>query len=965
MLLINNSGRHILFWVLMMLVLSNVMAADITKSPNDRRLYKNLQLTNGLQVLLISDPKTDKAAAALDVGIGSSSDPARWPGLAHFLEHMLFLGTRKFPETGEYQAFITRNGGSDNAYTADANTNYFFDINPEVLRPALERFSQFFIAPLFTAKFVEREKNAINSEFHSRSQSTGRRRMSAVRQVMNPVHPWSKFSVGNLETLADKPDETARQALLRFYQRHYSANIMTLVVLGREDLPTLQAWVKQLFSAIPDNKTSRSVTSVPLFTSGTLPLRLQVQALRDKRSLGVTFPIPALLPYYRSKPMHIVGELLGHEGAGSLLSVLKQKGWARSLSAGGGAGKENESTFDVNIGLTRAGLEHQDDVLALLFQAIQLIKMQGIQSWVYAEQSKLTALQFRFKTQSDAQATVRSAAQNMQDIPIQDVLVWPWLMQGFDPALTKRLLAYLQPENTLITVMAPGYQSMLKTPWYATAYQRSKPDPAILARWKMAAVEASDLSLPRPNAFIPEKLQLVSADKSSSIPTRLPSLSGWQVWHQTDVEFKAPRSSFYFSIRSLAANDSPRHTLLTELFVRLVKDQLNQYAYNAGLAGLRYDLYRHIRGITVRLGGYSDKQSLLLRAIADALHQPILSNSRFAVLKNALLDELRNNIQRKPYVRAMSEVRTLLIKRLWTDDEKIHALQTIKPGDIRKFLPKLWNKTEVVVLSHGNVSARQTKERVQLLQRHLQLPASSTAVPAADVIDMPRGQHFERILATTHPDAATVLYFQGWNKSWKQRAQFALLGQIMSSPFYRQLRTEQQLGYVVFATGMPMLNYPGLALVIESPAVSAIELAKRMQGFLRGFEKNLENMSVQRFATHKQALISQFNEEEKNLRTRSARYWREIDDELENFNSRRQMTNQLQQLDLNSLKILYREAVLEAKKSASLLVLHAGKQSTAGQSTGAVDPLIGSEIKEITAFKSRQKIFSLPIRSGS
>ncbi|HED14240.1 MAG TPA: hypothetical protein ENI62_11425, partial [Gammaproteobacteria bacterium] len=668
-------------------------------------------------------------------------------------------------------------------------------------------------------------------------------------------------------------------------------------------------------------------------------------------------PIPALLPYYRSKPMYIVGELLGYEGSGSLLAALKSKGWARALSAGAGAGRKNESTFGVNITLTRAGLEHQNDIIALLFQAIRLIQDRGVKASIYEEQSKLNALQFRFKSQSDAQATVRSAAQNMQDIPIQDVLAWPWMMRRFDPALTKRLLAFLQPENALITVMAPEYKSTQKTPWYGTAYQRQKPDLATLAYWKTATLDRTALHIPLPNPFIPEHLQLVSPDKATAIPVRVQSPPGWEVWHQTDLTFKVPRASFYFSIRSQVANASPRNTVLTELFVRMVKDQLNEYAYNAGLAGLNYDLYRHIRGIAVRIGGYSDKQSLLLASIADALHQPTLREQRFVVLKNALIEELSNNLQRKPYVRAISAVRTLLIKPLWTDAQQLQALQSLTVEDLRQFLPRFWKSVQVVVLSHGNVSAQQTQDRTQILQQHLQLPGSTAAVPAATVIDLDRGRHYRRQLMKAHPDAAAVLYFQGWNKSWKQRAQFALLGQLMSSPFYQQLRTEQQLGYVVFATGMPMLKYPGLALVIESPAVSALELSRRMQRFLQNFKKTLGTMSAQRFATHKQALITQLNEEEKNLRSRSARYWREIDDGLEHFDSRQQITSQLRQLDLASLQDLYERAVLDPVKSASLLVLHPGNNVVKSQSKKATDAPKWSEINDVANFKSQQKVF--------
>ncbi|KAK6052644.1 peptidase, M16 family, partial [Cooperia oncophora] len=76
---------------------------DIVKSPSDQREYRGLELTNGLRVLLVSDPTTDKSAAAMDVNVGSLMDPWELQGLAHFCEHMLFLGTDKYPKENEYQ----------------------------------------------------------------------------------------------------------------------------------------------------------------------------------------------------------------------------------------------------------------------------------------------------------------------------------------------------------------------------------------------------------------------------------------------------------------------------------------------------------------------------------------------------------------------------------------------------------------------------------------------------------------------------------------------------------------------------------------------------------------------------------------------------------------------------------------------------------------------------------------------
>ena len=94
------------------------------KSPSDTRTYKYIQLNNNLKCILVSDPTTEKSAAALDVHIGSAFDPREFQGTAHFLEHMLFMGTEKYPSENEYQNYLSKNGGNSNAFTANMNTNY-------------------------------------------------------------------------------------------------------------------------------------------------------------------------------------------------------------------------------------------------------------------------------------------------------------------------------------------------------------------------------------------------------------------------------------------------------------------------------------------------------------------------------------------------------------------------------------------------------------------------------------------------------------------------------------------------------------------------------------------------------------------------------------------------------------------------------------------------------------------------
>ena len=262
----------------------------VKKSPNDDRAYRYLVLDNALRVLLVSDPETDKAAASLAVLRGYYHEPADYPGLAHFLEHMLFIGTQKYPQVDGYQQFISAHGGQSNAYTSAEHTNYFFEIQPEFFRDAMDRFSQFFISPLLDAGYVEREKNAVHSEYQLQIKDDGWRSNAVAKTAMSQDYEGSRFYIGSLETLGDGVDV----ALETFFKEHYSADQMVLVALGQEPLDELESWVRPMFSAIENRSIGPSRQPARAFDPTTLPARLTYQSLNDRYQISYNFPISAV-----------------------------------------------------------------------------------------------------------------------------------------------------------------------------------------------------------------------------------------------------------------------------------------------------------------------------------------------------------------------------------------------------------------------------------------------------------------------------------------------------------------------------------------------------------------------------------------------------------------------------------------------------------------------------------------------
>ena len=101
---------------------------EIIVPKNESRLFTGNTLNNGIKFINVNDKELDKSHVMVSVNIGSISDPIEFQGLSHFLEHMLFLGSKKYPGENQFETFLNENGEYSNAYTSTFETVYFFTI---------------------------------------------------------------------------------------------------------------------------------------------------------------------------------------------------------------------------------------------------------------------------------------------------------------------------------------------------------------------------------------------------------------------------------------------------------------------------------------------------------------------------------------------------------------------------------------------------------------------------------------------------------------------------------------------------------------------------------------------------------------------------------------------------------------------------------------------------------------------
>lgn len=131
--------------------------------------------------------------------VGSLEDPEAYQGLAHYLEHMSLMGSKKYPQADSLAEYLKMPGGSHNASTAPYRTAFYLEVENDALPGAVDRLADAIAEPLLDKKYAERERNAVNAELTMARTRDGMRMAQVSAETINPAHPGSKFSGGNLE----------------------------------------------------------------------------------------------------------------------------------------------------------------------------------------------------------------------------------------------------------------------------------------------------------------------------------------------------------------------------------------------------------------------------------------------------------------------------------------------------------------------------------------------------------------------------------------------------------------------------------------------------------------------------------------------------------------------------------------------------------------------------------------------
>ncbi len=904
------------------------LAEKIHKSDHDPRHYQAIKLDNGMTVLLVSDPQAPKSLAALALPVGSLEDPDSQLGLAHYLEHMVLMGSKRYPEPENLSEFLKKHGGSHNASTASYRTAFYLEVENDALEPAVDRMADAIAEPLLDPGNADKERNAVNAELTMARSRDGMRMAQVGAETLNPAHPSARFSGGNLDTLKDKPGSKLHDELTAFYQRYYSANLMMGVLYSNQPLPQLATLAAKTFGRVPNHNASVAPITVPAVTKQQQGIIIHYVPAQPRKQLKVEFRIDNNSAAFRSKTDTYISYLIGNRSQNTLSDWLQKQGLADAINAGADPMVDrNGGVFSISVSLTDKGLAQRDEVVAAIFNYLKMLRSEGVKKSYFDEISHVLNLDFRYPSITRDMDYIEWLVDTMLRVPVEHTLDAPYLADRYDPQAIAQRLEEMTPQNARIWFISPNEPHDKMAYFVNAPYQVNKIDAARFEQWQQLG-QGISLSLPALNPYIPDDFTLNQPSHAFTKPELVVNQPGLRVLYMPSRYFAdEPKADVTVAFRNAKTMDSARNQVLFSLTDYLAGIALDQLSYQASVGGLSFSTSPD-NGLLFNANGFTQRLPQLLTTLIEGYSSFTPTEDQLQQAKSWYLEQLDAAEKGKAFELAMQPVQMLSRVPYSERSERRNLLQTLTLQDVLTYRNALLAEATPELLVVGNMSKQQVDTLASSLKQRLGC-SGETWWHGEDVQIAKRQLASLQRPGNSTDSALAAVYVPTGYQEVTGMAYSSLLGQIIQPWFYSQLRTQEQLGYAVFAFPMSVGRQWGLGFLLQSNSKQPAYLYQRYQDFYPKAEQRLRDMSEADFAQYQQALINELKQRPQTLSEEASRFSNDFDRGNFAFDTREKLIAQVQQLTPAKLADFFHQAVIEPNGLAVLSQVSGSSQDKA------------------------------------
>ncbi|WP_323084576.1 pitrilysin [Providencia alcalifaciens] len=887
-----------------------VMPETINKSVSDPREYKAIKLNNDMTVLLVSDPKATKSLAAVSLPVGSIENPNSQLGLAHYLEHMVLMGSKKYPEPSSFSEFLQKHGGSHNASTAPHRTAYYFEVENGALEAATDRLADALAEPLLDPVNADKERNAVNAELTMARARDGMRIWQIRSETLNPAHPNSRFAGGNLETLKDKPNSKLQDELVSFYKRYYSANLMNGVLYGDQSIEQLAKIANETFGRIPNFNASVPAVTIPAVTDKEKGIVIHYVPSQPQKALQIEFSIKNNMADFRSKSDEYIGYLIGNRSPGTLSDWLISQGLAEGISASASPNADrNYGSFSIYVTLTDKGLAERDQVIAAIFAYIDLIKTQGVNQDYFDEIAKVLNLSFRYGSIVRDMNYIEWLSDQMITMPVNHVLDSDYVADKYNPTAIKQRLSELTAQNARIWFISPNEPSNKKAYFVDAPYQVDKISEKQFTEW--ADLESKmTFKLPKLNPYIPDNLSLIKTDKAYKHPEMVYQEGNTRVLYMPSQYFAdEPKASITLDLRYNDQDKTAKSQVVGSLLQYISSLKMDELQYQASVAGMSVSVSQGV-GLQLNASGYTQHLSELFLSMTKEYLSFEPTERELIQAKSWYKEQIEVANNAKAYELAMQPLQRLNSVPYFEQEERLAALDTITLKDITDYRNSVVEGAALQALVVGNITQQQSVQTIQDVSKLLKSKGKNWWSGDIVVVNKTYLADFHKQGNSSDNALAELFIPDGYDRI-DGAVLSGILSKIVQPWFYDQLRTNEQLGYAVFAFKVGLGDQWGIGFLLQSNAKTPDYLNTRYQDFYKVTLDKLKKLPSAEFEQYKQSIITEMKQPPQTFYEEVGRYGSDFSRNIFSFDSRDKVLSRLETATQAEVIAYYENAVLK------------------------------------------------------
>ncbi|XP_022698402.1 insulin-degrading enzyme-like [Varroa jacobsoni] len=822
-----------------------------------------------MDVVIASDLTLEDAEVALCVRVGSWSDPKELQGLAHFTEHVLFLGNKKYPGKGDFISHIQSNGGTLNARTGKERTCYFFSIDPDHLETAINMFGWMMKEPLVMPETVTSELQNVDSEYKRLMNQDGRRVEAVDSETSDPGHPQQMFDCGSSHNMMQGVEilkSPLHVEMDKFYRYYYSSNLMALGVRGPFDVDTLKKLAVKNFYDVRNTGVVQKVWPDPyLQTSGK---EIFVVPARDVNDLYIRFSLPNITT---ARETSLLKTILRSEHEGGLVKKIKDKLWTSTISIY----DENyvgSTTLSIEFHLTKVGLDHRADIVEMTFAYLNFLRQRREDEFleIFEDLRDVEELEFKYFSAKEIRKTRRDyvyildLVENRMMYDIDHVISGSRLLGAFDFAFLQYMLRQLVPTNTRIFAVSQIFANMTDRieKFYQVHYTVKNITEKQVAHWKAAR---SDFSLPLRNTWIPRNVTVVRTDsKYIKEPVLVANYTTSRLW-LLQTNFGVPKTDVTVYWKTHIDGPDSTNGVATELILRVFRRSLSDQLYMAKNTGLNVRSSLKSRGSFGNYGSLMfgfNAYSAILPRVVDLVFQHFQEFNVDAETLRMIKDVYRISLMEPELYSTVEhcniQERLLLKTNLTSRQDKIKTLENVTINEIRQVLSIIRKPELVKVFVSGNIEKSVAEE---MFTKIVPTIANSSYLASCD--DLPRKYglppgslfHYVGYDEGQSQRSVTTYHEVGVISSDKEVMLRELLVHIASPEAFNILRTKEQLGYGAGVISVVDSRSHGLMTYVETKN-NTNYVMNRIFHFMRVYLRQyINDLTEEQFNQHRSAVL--------------------------------------------------------------------------------------------------------------